>query len=62
MFRSHEGKKKSKELMNVVDKINHSGLGNVFFAAQGVTPQWSMKREHLSPAYTTRWSDLKIVR
>jgi len=46
----------------VVDKINHSGLGNVFFAAQGVTPQWSMKREHLSPAYTTRWSDLKVVR
>jgi len=62
MFRSHEGKKKSKELMSVVDKINHSGLGNVFFAAQGVTPQWSMKREHLSPAYTTRWSDLKVVR
>ena len=62
MFRPHEGKKKSKELMCVVDRINHSGLGNVFFAAQGVTPQWSMKREHLSPAYTTRWSDLKVVR
>ncbi|WP_425542965.1 DUF4113 domain-containing protein [Marinomonas arenicola] len=47
--------------MSVVDKINHSDLGNVFFASQGVSPQWSMKREHLSPAYTTRWEELPKV-
>ncbi len=62
LFRPDSGRKASKSLMSVVDKINHSGLGSVFFAAQGVTPQWSMKREHLSPAYTTRWEDLKVVR
>ena len=62
LFRPECGRKASKSLMSVVDKINHSSLGSVFFAAQGTTPQWSMKREHLSPAYTTRWEDLKTVR
>ena len=62
IFRPHGDKKKSKELMNVVDKINYSDLGNIFFDAQGVAPQCFMKREHLSPVYTTRWCDLKVVR
>jgi DNA polymerase V len=61
LFRADNTKINSKALMNVVDKINHSGLGNVFFASQGVSPQWSMKREHLSPAYTTRWGELPKV-
>ncbi|WP_219702591.1 translesion error-prone DNA polymerase V subunit UmuC [Marinomonas lutimaris] len=61
LFRPDNTKINSKALMNVVDKINHSGLGNVFFASQGVSPQWSMKREHLSPAYTTRWDELPKV-
>lgn len=61
LFRLDSTKRNSKALMNVVDKINHSGLGNVFFASQGVSPQWSMKREHLSPAYTTRWDELRQV-
>jgi len=61
-FCSASHKAKSKQLMTVLDHINHSGVGNLFFAAQGVTPQWSMKREHLSPCYTTRWKDLPLVR
>jgi DNA polymerase V len=61
LFRADNTKINSKALMNVVDKINHSGLGNIFFASQGVSPQWSMKREHLSPAYTTRWDELPKV-
>jgi DNA polymerase V len=44
--------------MHVVDEINHSGLGKVFFARQGVKKDWAMKREYLSPAYTTRWNGL----
>ncbi|MBJ7555406.1 translesion error-prone DNA polymerase V subunit UmuC [Marinomonas spartinae] len=62
LFRADGMKANSKVLMSVVDQINHSGLGNVFFASQGVSPQWSMKREHLSPAYTTRWEDLPVVK
>ncbi|WP_137169651.1 translesion error-prone DNA polymerase V subunit UmuC [Marinomonas sp. FW-1] len=61
LFRADSTKSNSKALMNVVDKINHSGLGNVFFASQGVSPQWAMKREHLSPRYTTKWDELPKV-
>ena len=61
LFRADNTNINSKALMNVIDKINHSGLGNVFFASQGVSPHWSMKREHLSPAYTTRWDELPKV-
>ena len=60
-FKIDGPKNHSKALMSVVDEINRSGLGNVFFASQGVSPQWSMKREHLSPAYTTRWDELPKV-
>ena len=48
----------SSELMKVLDGINHSGLGKVWFAGRGIAPEWKMKREMLSPAYTTRWSDI----
>ncbi|MFD1383563.1 translesion error-prone DNA polymerase V subunit UmuC [Rhodanobacter aciditrophus] len=60
-FKGSPERPHSKALMEVLDRINHSGKGTVFFASQGITPQWSMKREHLSPAYTTRWSDLPCV-
>ena len=52
----------STKLMAVLDEINQSGLGRVFLARQGMSNTWSMKRDHLSPAYTTRWTDLPIVR
>ncbi|ENZ8022987.1 DUF4113 domain-containing protein, partial [Escherichia coli] len=48
----------SAELMKVLDGINNSGLGKVWFAGRGIAPEWQMKREMLSPAYTTRWSDI----
>ncbi len=52
----------SKPLMHVMDKINHSGKGKVWFAGEGITKFWGMKREHLSPAYTTNWKELPIVK
>ena len=52
----------SQQLMSVLDTINQSGAGKVFFAGQGTKKDWSMKREHLSPAYTTRWDQLPRVR
>ena len=52
----------SEALMKVVDGINHSGLGKVWFAGRGITPDWQMKREMLSPAYTTRWGDIPVAR
>ncbi|SFN30659.1 DNA polymerase V [Izhakiella capsodis] len=49
-------------LMQVVDGINQSGKGKLWFAGQGIQKHWAMKRERLSPAYTTRYSDLPVVR
>ena len=52
----------SDALMKVLDGINHSGLGKVWFAGRGIAPDWQMKREMLSPAYTTRWKELPVDR
>lgn len=52
----------SQKLMTAVDNINNSGLGKVFLARQGMNNVWAMRREHLSPAYTTQWNDLPKVK
>ncbi|HBS0957837.1 DUF4113 domain-containing protein, partial [Klebsiella pneumoniae] len=52
----------SAELMRVLDGINNSGLGKVWFAGRGIAPSWQMKRDMLSPAYTTRWRDIPVAR
>lgn len=49
-------------LMQAVDNINHSGLGRVRFAGELLSTGWQMQRNHLSPAYTTRWDQLPVVR
>ncbi|QEW07377.1 translesion error-prone DNA polymerase V subunit UmuC [Nitrincola iocasae] len=58
-YRSHAN---AEALMSVLDTINHSGKGRVFFAVQGTKKDWKMKRENLSPAYTTCWKDLPWVK
>ncbi|EDR8962661.1 Y-family DNA polymerase [Salmonella enterica subsp. enterica] len=58
LFDEVQPQERSKQLMQVLDGINHSGLGKVWFAGRGIAPEWQMKREMLSPAYTTRWSDI----
>lgn len=51
------------KLMAVMDKINNSGRGKVGFASQGLGLQgWSMKRERLSPGYTTNWDDIPCAK
>lgn len=52
----------SDVLMKVLDGINHSGLGKVWFAGRGIAPEWQMKRAMLSPAYMTRWSDISAAK
>ncbi|MGJ4600246.1 DUF4113 domain-containing protein, partial [Klebsiella pneumoniae] len=46
----------------VLDGINNSGLGKVWFAGRGIAPEWPMKREMPSSAYTTRWKELPVAR
>ncbi|ART83177.1 DNA polymerase V subunit UmuC [Oceanisphaera profunda] len=61
LFDEVSPKPRSKQLMAAMDKINRSGKGRIFLAAEGIQTDWKMKREYLSPAYTTRISDLPKV-
>jgi DNA polymerase V len=47
--------------MHAMDKINQSGLGKVYLGSQRKEKEWFMKRELLSPRYTTRWEDIPVV-
>jgi len=50
-------------LMSCYDKINQRyGAGAVQIASQGTTQKWQMRREFLSPSYTSKWHDIpKII-
>ena len=51
----------NSKIMAAIDRIN-STVGTIKLAATGVDQKWAMRRERLSPAYTTRWQDLPLVR
>ena len=62
---------RSNALMEVMDKANHKfGRGSMGFASAAwraknkalAKPEWSVKRDMLSPAYTTDWNQLVRVR
>jgi len=49
-------------LMQTLDKLNgRYGNGTVFLATQGTSQEWQMKREFLSPMYTTKFKDLPKI-
>jgi DNA polymerase V len=62
LFDEYKPRSNSEQLMAVLDGINHSGKGRVWFAGQGIQKSWEMKRQMLSPAYTTRFGDLMRVK
>ncbi|RTE67736.1 translesion error-prone DNA polymerase V subunit UmuC [Amphritea opalescens] len=51
-------------LMQAVDQINQGGRGRgrVRFAGEMLSTGWQMQRNRLSPAYTTHWDQLPIVK
>lgn len=53
---------KSERLMTVMDAINRKSGAMVYMAREAGPAAYAMRREHLSPAYTTRWDDLPKVR
>ncbi|WP_193160702.1 Y-family DNA polymerase [Citrobacter youngae] len=62
LFDDNAPRRNSEKLMEVLDHLNaKDGKGTLYFAGQGIQQQWQMKREMLSPRYTTRFSDLLIV-
>ncbi|HGS5978569.1 TPA: Y-family DNA polymerase [Klebsiella quasipneumoniae subsp. quasipneumoniae] len=63
LFDDNAPRKNSEKLMEVLDHLNaKDGRGTLYFAGQGIQTAWQMKREMLSPRYTTRYSDLLEVR
>jgi len=62
LFYSEQGKEKRKNLYKSVDFINQTmGRDKIQLLGQGIEKKWKLKRENLSPCYTTRWTDLLRV-
>lgn len=63
LFDDNTPRRGSEKLMEVLDHLNaKEGKGALYFAGQGIQQQWAMKREMLSPRYTTRYEDLLQVK
>jgi DNA polymerase V len=63
MFSEQQPRANADALMAALDAINRSGRGKVFFAGQGEQDSaWQMKREMLSPRYTTRLKDIPAIK
>lgn len=51
------------KLMSVYDSLNQRyGSDTLFLGAQGIAQKWSMRREMLTPHYTTKWQDLPVIK
>jgi DNA polymerase V len=52
----------SRRLMTMLDAVNKRyGRQTLALASAGIEPPWAMKRDFMSPRYTTRWTDLPVV-
>ena len=53
----------SEAIMSTLDRINHRyGSSTIRLASEGITKSWRMKREKVSPCYTTRFDELVKVK
>jgi DNA polymerase V len=54
---------KNHELMTALDNINHRwGHDTMRYAAAGFTRPWWLRQAKKSPAYTTNWKELPVVK
>ena len=62
LFQDESSEQRSQQLMATLDKINQKfGRSTIRLCSEGQSRDWRMKREKLSPAYTTRWDELPSV-
>ena len=53
----------SDKMMHTIDKINSRyGSSTLKIASEGIEKVWKMKRENVSPCYTTRFEELAEVK
>jgi DNA polymerase V len=63
LFRRAKSDPKRDNLYQAVDQINSRlGRGKVFTLSSGIERPWMMRRDMLTPNYTTSWDDLPLVR
>ena len=56
-------RRNNDRLMTLMDSINKvQGAGTLRFAIEPESSSWGMKRDFLSPAYTTKWNELLKVK
>lgn len=58
LFDEYRPKPKSEQLMRVLDQLNACDGNHLFFAGEGIDNTFTMRRELLSPYYTTNWNDI----
>lgn len=53
----------SEKILKVIDKLNDKmGRDVVRSASQGFVRKWKLRQERLSPCYTTRWTEIPIIK
>lgn len=63
LFADEAVDERAQNVMKAMDSINAKwGRGTVRISAEGLSKAWQMRRGRLSPAYTTAWEDLPLVR
>lgn len=61
LFSNYDGKRKN-EVSELMDRLNnHYGKGTLILAAEGFNKEWGMRRNFLSPGYTTEWEAIVKV-
>lgn len=58
LFDEQPPKPNSEKLMKVLDHLNAVSGNHLFFAGEGIENSFAMRRELLSPCYTTNWNDI----
>ncbi len=62
LFIEHGAGEKSDRLMEALDRLNQRyGRNTVVIASAGTSRSWGMRRECMSPCYTTSWSDVPVA-
>ncbi len=63
LFADTRKQEKEDRLSKAIDKINSKfGRGTLFHLSEGIDKKWQMRRDMLTPNYTTSWNQLPEVK